>query len=147
MVWCASKSADICRTTASNLQFSAPSLNYRGVADRFFQLTRLRIWVVLVLAVIGVQAAVPMHAPLERYEGSAFSSTTIDVALASARRSDVETPQAEPLPALPPVISRPFAPLRFAALYRAPRLPAQARAPPPRGHPARVPDSTAPPFA
>jgi hypothetical protein len=64
-------------------------------------LALFRIWCVILLAVVGLQALAPMQAPLQRQTGSAFNSATSDVALSpTARRGDVAAPVA--LPALPP---------------------------------------------
>ncbi|MFC0204549.1 hypothetical protein [Novosphingobium soli] len=112
-------------------------------------LARLRLWPLLLLAAITTQAAAPIHAPLERVQGSAFSAATLDVALAAPRRLQGEPVQvAEPL-VLPPsraagVVQRAWA---EAAERPASPLPSRVRAPPPRRHPARLPDSTAPPLA
>lgn len=118
------------------------------MAYAFALLARLRIWPLLLLAAIGVQAAEPIRAPLERVQGSAFSASTLDVALGSARRvqSHLAAP-AQPLP-LPPVAAANVATAttRFAIAPSAHQRP-EARGPPPRGHPARLPDSTAPPIA
>lgn len=112
-------------------------------------LARLRIWSLLLLAAIGMQAAEPIRAPLERMQGSAFSASTLDVALAAPRRTQgLQQAATQPLP-IPPaitVVEDLPAPARF-ALARPPHLRPEARGPPPRGHPARLPDSTAPPIA
>ncbi|HUD28506.1 MAG TPA: hypothetical protein VMQ93_06510 [Novosphingobium sp.] len=112
-------------------------------------LTRLRIWSLLLIAAIGIQAAEPIRAPLERTQGSAFSVATLDVALATARRGQgqhVAAPQ--PLPLLPGTTraQEVAAVPRFAFAPPSHQRP-EARGPPPRGHPARLPDSTAPPIA
>ena len=72
------------------------------MAYAFALLARLRIWPLLLLAAIGLQAAEPIRAPLDRVQGSAFSASTLDVALGAARRvqSQLAMP-AQPLP-LPP---------------------------------------------
>ena len=110
---------------------------------------RFRLWAMLLLAAITLQAGEPIRAPLERQQGSAFSAATIDLALAAQRRTDAATAQALPLPSLPPSPAIAPAMPRLASLApaRAPRLRPEARGPPPRVHPARLPDSTAPPFA
>ncbi|KQM19521.1 hypothetical protein [Novosphingobium sp. Leaf2] len=105
----------------------------------------LRMWTLLLLAAIGLQAAAPMRAPLERVSGSAFSASTIDVALASARRvQDERTTIAQPLVPVPPRAVALLPSLAPLALPERPFLRPQPRAPP-RRHPARLPDSTAPP--
>lgn len=109
---------------------------------------RLRIWSLLLLAAIGMQAAEPIRAPLERMQGSAFSASTLDVALAAPRRTQGQQAAAQPLPVPPQatvVEDLPAAP-RF-ALAQPSHLRPEARGPPPRSHPARLPDSTAPPLA
>jgi hypothetical protein len=108
---------------------------------------RMRIWSLLLLAAIGLQAATPIRAPLERLQGSAFSAATLDVALSSARRGHgVQVATALPVPVVPLAATEPaaIAAPRFAAPSH---LRPDTRGPPPRGHPARVPDSTAPPIA
>jgi hypothetical protein len=114
----------------------------------FAFLAPLRWWTLLLLAAIGLQAAVPIRAPLERVQGSAFSASTIDVALTTARRaSDQRANLAQPMPAAPPSVIEP-APLPQAfALAEPNHLRPEARGPPPRRHSARLPDSTAPPLA
>lgn len=112
-------------------------------------LTRVRLWSVLLLGAIALQAAAPIRAPLERVPGSAFSAATLDVALASSRRvTGDEAAQAQPLPAVPPVPAAAI-PVRADALaLAAPAyLRPDARGPPPREAEARLPDSTAPPLA
>lgn len=111
-------------------------------------LPRLRLWTLLLLAAIGLQAASPMRAPLERVQGSAFSASTIDVALASTRKAESAANAAQVTPPSPQTLARTVTPLATTlALADQPRLRPEARGPPPRRHPARVPDSTAPPLA
>jgi hypothetical protein len=114
----------------------------------FALLARMRIWSLLLLAAIGLQAAEPIRAPLERVQGSAFSAATLDVALSTPRRlhAAAHATPAQPLPPLASAIDEPPAP-PAQALAGTPRLRPQARGPPPRRHPARLPDSTAPPIA
>jgi hypothetical protein len=106
----------------------------------------MRVWTLLLLAAIGLQAAEPIHAPLQRTQGSAFSATTIDVAVVSNRKGETEV-LASPLPApamaavQPRLKSIPLTAIAPAHLWP------ETRGPPPRGHPAAPPDSTAPPFA
>lgn len=45
-------------------------------------------WAALVLATVGFQATVPLPAPLEPAHGSAFSATTVEVALATRRHTE-----------------------------------------------------------
>lgn len=111
-------------------------------------LLRLRLWTLLLLAAIGLQAASPMRMPLERMNGSAFSAATIDVALASPRKiaNGVATaPITPPLPLAPMQVRAPL--LRTLALGDRLRLRPEARGPPPRERPSRTPDTTAPPLA
>lgn len=114
---------------------------------RLSSLAHLRFWTLLVLAVVGLQAATPIRAPLDRPPGSAFSASTIDVAVSTARRGDSET---APVQVTPPV-PRTLAPVRPEPRPRmvlaTPHLRPEARGPPPRDHPSRLPDSTAPPLA
>lgn len=113
----------------------------------FALIAPLRMWTLLLLAAIGLQAAAPMRAPLERVSGCAFSAFTIDVALASARRGHDErktiVQPLVPVPVRPVAFTPGLAPL---ALQERRFLRPQPRSPP-RGHPARLPDSTAPPLA
>ncbi|MCJ2184082.1 hypothetical protein MTR62_15460, partial [Novosphingobium sp. 1949] len=84
-------------------------------------LLRMRIWAMLLLAAISLQALEPIRAPLERVPGSAWSSATSDLALASSRKSDDGVSDAAPLP-----------PLRLhpaAAVHTAPALGRLALAP------------------
>lgn len=111
--------------------------------------TRFRIWALLLLAAIGLQAGEPIRAPLERTQGSAFSAATADLALATGRRVETGKAQVLPAPALPPHAPTTFEAPRLALLPKAahPHLRPEVRGPPPRRHPARLPDSTAPPLA
>lgn len=111
---------------------------------------RVRTLAIVLLAIIGLQAAVPIRAALDRVPGPAFSATTLDVSLASTWRGEAKARPTVPMPQ--PV-----------ALAQAPRVaagdlghalekdfagsPPKARGPPPRVHPSRPPDSTAPPLA
>ncbi|MBT0671173.1 hypothetical protein HT136_22635 [Novosphingobium profundi] len=111
-------------------------------------LLRMRIWALLLLAAIGLQAAEPIRAPLERSEGSAWSSATKDLALLSNRRSEDASSEASPLPQPRLVRTSPLAPVEAVfALAREPHALPRAQAPPPHAHPARPPDATAPPRA
>lgn len=86
-------------------------------------------WAALVLATVSFQAAVPLPAPLEPAHGSAFSATTVEVALATRRPAEAARAVVAPQPLVPlPVDAAP----RLAA-------PALAVIPAPR------PDSTGPP--
>ncbi|WP_159977539.1 MULTISPECIES: hypothetical protein [unclassified Novosphingobium] len=118
------------------------------MAYAFALLARLRIWPLLLIAAIGMQAAEPIRAPLERVQGSAFSASTLDVALGTARRvQGQQAAPAQPLPLMPvAVASVVAATARFAIAPPTHQRP-EARGPPPRSHPARLPDSTAPPIA
>jgi hypothetical protein len=112
-------------------------------------LARMRIWSLLLLAAIGLQAAEPIRAPLERMQGSAFSAATLDVALATARRTQGQQMAPTQLLPIPPVAMAEqdvAEPPRF-VLAQPSHLSPEARGPPPRSHPARLPDSTAPPLA
>jgi len=119
------------------------------MATAFALFARLRFWPLLLLAAIGLQAAEPIRAPLERLQGSAFSASTIDVALGTTRR--VQGQQAASVQPLPPLLPQPPAqvplPARAWALSQPAHVLPEARGPPPRSHPARLPDSTAPPLA
>jgi hypothetical protein len=112
-------------------------------------LARMRIWSLLLLAAIGLQAAEPIRAPLERMQGSAFSAATLDVALATARRTQgQQVAPTQPLPIPPAVVAVQDAAMTPSfALAQPSHLRPEARGPPPRNHPARLPDSTAPPVA
>jgi len=111
-------------------------------------LPRLRIWTLLLLAAIGLQAASPIRAPLERVQGSAFSAATLDVALASSRKVESASASAQIEPPLPAQsVAQPVSARPSLALATRLRLRPEARGPPPREHPSRLPDSTAPPLA
>jgi hypothetical protein len=101
----------------------------------------------MLLAVIGLQAAQPVHAPLERTTGSAFSASTVDVALTTTRRDEAARAQPVPLPALP--TPQPAArPVLASELLDQPAhwLP-DVRGPPPRASSIRLPDLRGPPLA
>lgn len=112
-------------------------------------LSHARIGLLIVLVTIGLQATMPMQAPLERVQGSAFSASTIDVALVSLRRTITAAPLAAPLPQPALLLLALLLPAALVsqAIRPAPRLRPQTRAPPPRVHSARPPDSTAPPLS
>ena len=118
------------------------------VAINSAYLLRVRVWIALLLAAIGLQAAEPIRTPLQLTQGSAFSAATLDVALVSSRKGEAEA--YAPLQ-IPPRMSTtamrvpPKSPVCVRTLT--PRLRPEVRGPPPRGHPASPPDSTAPPFA
>lgn len=63
----------------------------------------MRIWAILLLAVIGLQATQPPAAPLETTHGSAFRAATYEVALSTVRRTEVAAEAQAPSPGLPPV--------------------------------------------
>jgi hypothetical protein len=106
-----------------------------------------RLWAAVLLAVIGMQAMVPVQAPLQRETGSAFSAATSDVALASARRGDTAQVEAVPVPPTagvrPQVRSLP----RAVSFVPAEHLRPGVRGPPPRHSAERVPDLRGPPLA
>ncbi|EIZ80714.1 hypothetical protein WSK_0687 [Novosphingobium sp. Rr 2-17] len=109
---------------------------------------RVRLWTLLLLAAIGLQAASPIRAPLDRMQGSAFSAATVDVALAGNRKAENAASAVQVMPPLPARAVLVHAPALPAFALTAPyRLRPEARGPPPREHPARAPDSTAPPLA
>ncbi len=111
-------------------------------------LLRMRVWALLLLAAIGLQAAEPIRAPLERAPGSAWSSATSDLALVSTRRSEDGVREASPVPSPASHLAtqRPHPPLAFTLPLRDAPLP-PSQGPPLRAHPALPPDSTAPPRA
>jgi hypothetical protein len=106
-----------------------------------------RLWAVVLLATIGLQALEPVAVPLERVSGSAFSAATADVALISARRGDPVETQAAPIPAVP--VTMVAVPITLVAVLIAPAEHSQARArgPPPRDRAERLPDLRGPPLA
>lgn len=109
---------------------------------------RLRVLAMLLLAVVGLQAAAPMRAPLDRVPGSAFSVATLDVSLASTWRMETQAHPADAMPASPVALLR-----TAEGLLGHSSVPAgsvsrpTARGPPPRTASSRPPDSTAPPLA
>jgi hypothetical protein len=111
-----------------------------------FTLALFRFWAVVLLATIGLQAAEPVRAPLQREAGSAFSAATADVALVSARRSAVTQVQAVPVPPLPTLLAqvRIERPASMAASVD--HLRPGARGPPPRDSAERLPDLRGPPL-
>lgn len=114
-------------------------------------LSRLRLAVLMLLAAIGLQAAAPVQAgALDRQQGPAWSAWTVDVAIAPARKVTADaTVPAQSDPFLPTthglVVSVAFAPTRVCSHPAFTRP--QTRGPPPRQHPARVPDCIAPPLS
>lgn len=109
---------------------------------------RMRLWTMLLLAAIGLQAAEPIRAPLDRTQGSAFSAATLDVAVVSSRRAGAEVFAAQPAPAAPAILPWQALPeYSSSSPVAKPDLRPWPRGPPPRDHPTRLPDSTAPPFA
>jgi hypothetical protein len=120
-------------------------ISLAGMAARD-TLAFFRLWAVLLLATIGLQALEPVIAPLELVSGSAFSAGTAEVALVSARRSEAAEDQLIPTPLLPqpePV------PVPFSAVLvpAVPHLRPDARGPPPRDRAERLPDLRGPPLA
>lgn len=110
---------------------------------------RMRIWALLLLAAIGMQAAEPIRAPLERGTGAAWSAATSDLALVSNRKAgdaSLQSQQQPPQP-LPQMRVAPLPNLRSVALSTPPQREFDARGPPREEHPARPPDPTAPPLA
>lgn len=106
----------------------------------------IRLWALVLLAAIGLQAAVPVGGPLQVRHGSAFSATTVDVAVAPQRRIEAESPVSSPLPAIVPVAAaQPSAPA-FAALVSRPSRP-DSTGPPAEDILARQPAPRAPPIA
>ena len=99
---------------------------------------------ILFFATVGIHAAAPTQAPLERVQGSAFSAATSDVSLKSGRKAAIANPAAvepggdgltvAPLPLIPII--------RIAAVLPRPAI----RAPPSIDQPLR-PASRAPPTA
>lgn len=63
----------------------------------------IRLWALVLLAAIGLQAAMPVGGPLQVRHGSAFSATTMEVAVAPQRRITAESPVPLPRPATLPV--------------------------------------------
>ena len=118
------------------------------VAFNSAYLLRVRIFAALLLAAIGLQAAEPIRKPLHLTRGSAFSAATLDVAVVSSRKGEAEAYAALPIPprtSSPAMRTAPKPPIFVTT--STPRLRPEVRGPPPRGHPAFPPDSTAPPYA
>jgi hypothetical protein len=111
-------------------------------------LALFRLWALVLLAMIGLQAMEPVHSPLQREAGSAFSVSTADVALATGRRADVA--KATPV-FTPPLAAMPPSPVHLApAVARfatADQLRPAVRGPPPRDRSERLPDLRGPPLA
>ncbi|MDE8650923.1 hypothetical protein [Novosphingobium album (ex Liu et al. 2023)] len=107
-----------------------------------------RLWLAVLLAAIGLQAAEPMRAPLERFRGSAFSAATSDVALASPRPAEAAKAQAPHMPAsaIRPAPLR-AVPLTAFVLPGQPRPRPEARGPPPRHRADRLPAPRGPPLS
>ena len=105
-----------------------------------------RLWAMLLIATIGFQALEPVEAGQPSHTGSAFSASTLDVAVASVWRADVQAPT---MASLPPLI--PVAPVAYVMDFAVRGEPMfngfpQARGPPPRERSERSPDPRAPPF-
>jgi len=114
-------------------------------------LLRLRLAALMLLAAIGLQAAAPAQAgALDRQQGAAWSAWTVDVAIAPVRKAQAEATIRILVDPFLPDAQAPLQPVAFAA-PRACSHPAftrpQTRGPPPREHPARVPDCMAPPLS
>lgn len=109
--------------------------------------TAIRLWAVLLLAAIGLQAAAPVGKVLEARSGSAFSATTVEVAVAPQRRVEAQRQIALPQPATLPVAARitPAAPALASELAWAPRP--DSTGPPAREILARQPAPRGPPTA
>lgn len=97
---------------------------------RIPSLKLVRLWAALLLATIGLQAMVPAAAGAQKHSGSAFSSSTYEVALAVSRADRAPRQTVVPQPAPMPV-------------EQAQAM--QAAAPALRVMPAPRPDSTGPP--
>jgi hypothetical protein len=106
-----------------------------------------KLWAAVVMAVIGLQAMVPVQAPLQRETGSAFSASTSDVALATARRVDIAKVQAIPSPPLLGTQGRIRLLRATASLTVVDHLRPDVRGPPPRDRAERLPDLRGPPLA
>lgn len=98
---------------------------------RLPRLILARLCAVVVLATVGLQAAMPVTAPLEVAHGSAFSAATVEVALAAQRRAEPARQAPAPQPLLP--VALPFQPLAPATTLP----PAPAPRPAATGPPAR----------
>lgn len=68
-----------------------------------------RLWAVLLMLTIAFHAAVPIGAPLVADSGSAFSASTVDVALSPVRRGEVravvQVPAPHPVVLVAPVVT------------------------------------------
>lgn len=97
---------------------------------RLPSLILVRLWAVLLLACITMQAGEPITTPLEQSHGSAFTALTYEVAL-SPRRGEDATAQFQALSPTIPIETRNWA---------------TSIAPVPKTQNAPRPDSTGPPF-
>lgn len=109
------------------------------------RLLLVRLCAVALLLAVGFQAGAPMAAPLERVHGSAFSASTLEVALNTARRAEPARMATAPEPRAPAPESTLLP--RAVALPPQPALLPPATAPPARDDIARRPSPRAPPFA
>jgi hypothetical protein len=110
-------------------------------------LALFRLWAVLLLATVGLQAMTPVPAPLQRETGSAFSAATADVALVSTRRGDAARLAPVPAPAVPEAEPTVRLAPSAASFLPAERVRPAVRGPPPRRSAQRLPDLRGPPLA
>lgn len=93
---------------------------------RLFSPMLFRLWAITLLAIVGLQATIPIAVPLQHSQGSAFNFATADVAVSPQRPEDggelVIAPQpVEPaLPAVEPrEIASPGLRIRLASAHPA----------------------------
>ena len=98
---------------------------------RLPSLKLIRLWAMVLLATIGLQAAAPAAPSVQKVSGSAFSATTVEVALYAQRGDQAERQAVAPQPLAPPVAA-----VQVLPTY----TPIRAVEPAPR------PDSTGPPL-
>lgn len=104
------------------------------MVPRLIRLPFLPLLAALLLAVVGLQAALPGGGMLERTHGSAFSAATQDVALAAQRRIETVRHPGVPQPLVPPPAIRPAThPGFWVALARPVLRPDPAGPPRPQG--------------
>lgn len=108
--------------------------------------TAIRLWAALLLAAIGLQVAAPVGKVLEARHGSAFSATTVEVAVAPQRRVEADRQVALPQPTTAPVAVSEISPPVFAALVSWPSRP-DSTGPPAEDILTRQPGPRGPPIA
>jgi hypothetical protein len=114
---------------------------------RLPSLKLVRLWAVLLLATIGLQATASAAPSLQKTSGSAFSAATYEVALYVQRGEKVQRQAVTPQPLLPLAMAILSVPARTAALADRPASRPDSTGPPSREIQSWKPAPRAPPRA